>query len=86
MRCCTASIKGNKIMLPLDIIAIEQEARRMRAIEMQRLYGQLATRLHIASRLLANRARTGLVAFGNGLHLFSSRIQHSVSHKVANGH
>lgn len=73
-------------MLPLDIIAIEQEARRMRAIEMQRLYGLLATRLHIAGGLLLDRARAGLVALGSALHLPFSRIQHNAAHKVANGH
>lgn len=73
-------------MLPLDIIAIEQEARRMRAIEMQRLYGLLATRLHIAGGLLLDRSRAGLVALGSALHLLFSRIQHNAAHKVANGH
>ena len=73
-------------MLPLDIIAIEQEARRMRAIEMQRMSGQIATRLRIASGLLLDRARAGLTALGSALHLLFSRIQHNTAHKVANGH
>lgn len=85
MRYCTASFKG-KIMLPLDIIAIEQEARRMRAIEMQRVYAQLATRLCVSGGLLVDRARAGLVALGSASHLLFSKIQHTAAHKVANGH
>ena len=73
-------------MLPLDIIAIEQEARRMRAIEIQRLSGILATRLRISGGLLADHARAALAALGKSLHLLSARIQYSVSHKVAHGH
>ncbi len=73
-------------MLPLDTIAIEQEARRMRAIEMHRMYGQMAARLRISGGVLANRARAGLAALGKSLNLLCSRIQHSVTHKVANGH
>lgn len=73
-------------MLPLDIIAIEQEARRMRAIEMQRMYAQLGKHLRVSGGLLLDRARAALVALGGALHTLSSRIQHSAAHKVANGH
>jgi len=73
-------------MPPLDTIAIEQEARRMRAIEMHRLYGQMAKRLRVSGGVLANRARAGLAALGKSLNLLSSRIQHSAARKVANGH
>ena len=73
-------------MLPIDVIAIEQEARRMRAIEMQRMSGQLGSYLRVSSRQLLDRARAGLVALGGALHLLFSRIQHNTAHKVANGH
>ncbi len=73
-------------MLPLDAIAIEQEARHMRTIEMQRMYGQLGKRLRISGGVLANHARAGLIALGGALHSLSSRIQHSAVRKVANGH
>lgn len=73
-------------MLPIDVIAIEQEARRMRAIEMQRMSGQIATRLRNISGLLLDRARAGLTALGSALHLLFSRIQHDAAHKVANSH
>jgi len=73
-------------MLPLDAIAIEQEARRLRAIEMQRMSAQLGRYLRASGGQLVYRARAGLVALGRALHLESSRIPHSVGHKVANGH
>ena len=73
-------------MLPLDSIAIEQEARRLRAIEMQRMYAQLGRYLRASGGLLVCRARAGLTALGSALHLLFSRIQHDATHKVANGH
>jgi hypothetical protein len=50
------------------------------------MYGQMAARLRISGGVLANRARAGLAALGKSLNLLCSRIQHSVTHKVANGH
>lgn len=59
-------------MKRIDIIAIEQQARRLRAEEMQRLGGVIGERLHLAGRLLAASLGAGLNAIGHGLRqLFS---------------
>lgn len=56
----------------IDIIAIEQQARRLRAEEMQRLGGIVGERLHLTGRLLAASLGAGLTAIGNALRqLFS---------------
>ena len=49
-------------MPPLNIPAIEQEARKLRAEEMQRIQGLVLARLRLAARLLGATALSGLVA------------------------
>ena len=49
-------------MSPLNIAKIEQEARQMRADEMQRITGLISTRLIQYGQLLAATGKTGLVA------------------------
>lgn len=59
-------------MSPIDIPAIEWQARQLRAQEMQRIQGLISARLHLYGQLLVKTASTGLAAIGSGLrHLFS---------------
>ncbi|OHC65302.1 MAG: hypothetical protein A2045_09810 [Rhodocyclales bacterium GWA2_65_20] len=69
-------------MLPLDVIAIEQEARRLRAIEIQRIEGLIWARLQVFAHSLASRIRSATAEIGSVLRpLFSShhgtdRVRH----------
>jgi len=49
-------------MPPLSIAAIEQEARKLRAEEMQRVQGLVSVRLRLYGRLLGATALSGLAA------------------------
>lgn len=51
-------------MSPIDILAIEQEARKRRAEEMQRVSGLLSAQLRVYAKLLAATALQGLIALG----------------------
>lgn len=66
------NIKKELIMSPIDITAIERQARQLRAEEMQRLQGLIAARLRLYGQLLAATALTGLAAVGSGLRLVFS--------------
>ncbi|MCX7148049.1 MAG: hypothetical protein NTY05_01375 [Rhodocyclales bacterium] len=59
-------------MNPIDIVRIEQEARQLRAKELQRIEGLIAARLGLYGRLLAATALSALAAIGESLRpLFS---------------
>ena len=59
-------------MKPIDIVRIEQEARQLRARELQRIEGVIAARLGLYGRLLAATALSALAAVGERLRpLFS---------------
>lgn len=63
-------------MAPLDIIAIERQARQLRAEEIQRINGLVSARLQVYRRLLAAKLVAGLASVGKTLHsLFSSHPQ-----------
>lgn len=51
-------------MLPISIPAIEQEARRLRAEEMQRVSGLVSARLRLYGQLIGASALSGLIAVG----------------------
>ncbi|MCX7164561.1 MAG: hypothetical protein NT083_16245 [Rhodocyclales bacterium] len=51
-------------MLPLDITAIEQQARQLRAEEMQRINGLISARLYLYGRLLLATAAHALLSLG----------------------
>jgi len=56
----------------LNIAAIEQQARRLRAQEMQRIQGLIAERLRVYGRLLGATLLSGLAAVADSLRpLFS---------------
>jgi hypothetical protein len=80
MRCCTAP-KKEFIMSPLNIAKIEQEARQMRADEMQRISGLISARLVQYGQLLAATGKTALGAVASMLRpLFAWNPQAPVSH------
>ena len=59
-------------MAPLDITAIEQQARKMRAEEMRHINGLIAARLQLYGRLLGATALSALAAIADSLRpLFS---------------
>ena len=67
-------------MSPVNIPAIEQQARRLRAEEMQRIQGLVSTRLGLYARLLGATGLSGLVAVGEILRpLFSWNPQERAS-------
>ena len=69
-------------MSPLNIAKIEQEARRMRAEEMQRISGLISARLVQYGQLLAATGKTGLAALASILRpLFAWNPQAPVSHQ-----
>ena len=87
--------RNNKeiIMLPLNdefielnTLAIEQEARRLRAVEMQRMYAIMGKRIRASGHQLAKHVRTGLAAIGSSLRWLAARSRDSMSHRIANGH
>ncbi len=59
-------------MPPLNIPAIEQEARKLRAEEMQRIHGLVSARLRLYGQLLVATALPGLVAVSEALRLLFS--------------
>ncbi len=60
-------------MPPIDIAAIEWQARQLRAQEMQRIRILVSARLHLHAKLLAATTLSALAAIGSGLrHLISS--------------
>lgn len=70
-------------MLPIDIIAIEQKARRMRAEEIQRMEGLVWARLQLLVSLLAGSIGSGVTEIASALralltsHPRAGRIRHS---------
>ena len=59
-------------MSPIDIIAIEHQARQLRAQEMRRIQGLVSARLRVYVRLIGATALSGLRAAGKALRpLFS---------------
>lgn len=54
-------------MFPIDIPAIEQQARQMRAEEMQRIEGLISARLRVYGGLLAGTLMSALAAIGRSL-------------------
>jgi len=73
-------------MSPINIPAIEREARRMRAEEMRRISGLVSARMGQYGGLLLATARSGLAAIGEGLRpLFSWNPRAEVSRTPA-GH
>lgn len=66
------NIEKETIMSPIDIAAIERQARQLRALEMQRIQGLIAARLHLYGQLLAATALSGLATIGSALRLVFS--------------
>ncbi len=67
-------------MTPLNIPAIEREAREMRAEEMRRISGVISARMGQYGGLVLATARSGLAAIGEGLRpLFSWNPRAEVS-------
>ena len=67
-------------MTPINIPAIEQQARKLRAEEMQRVQGLVSARLRSHARLLGATALSGLVAVSEILRpLFSWNPQERAS-------
>lgn len=70
-------------MLPLNTITIEQQARHMRAVEMQRLQGVFFARSAKYGRMLAGGVGSGLAGIAATLrallhpHSGADRIRHS---------
>lgn len=59
-------------MSPIDITAIEQQARRLRAEEMQRVQGLVSARLRVYGQLLTATVLSALAVIGRSLRpLFS---------------
>ena len=59
-------------MYPIDIPAIERQARELRAAEIQRMDGLFAERIQLLTRLAANSVLAGARAISEMLHpLFS---------------
>lgn len=58
------SIRKETIMSPIDLAAIERQARQLRAEEMQRIRGLVSARLNLYGQLLGATARSGLAAVG----------------------
>jgi len=73
-------------MPPLNIPAIEQEARQMRAAEMQRIGGLMSARMGLYARLLGATALLALIAAGEGLRLLFSWNPQASAHRAMAGH
>ena len=59
-------------MLPLNLAAIDKEARQLRAAELQRLQDLFFAKVSTYGHLLAGAALSGLTTIGTSLrHLFS---------------
>lgn len=68
-------------MLPLNIPAIEQQARRMRAEEMRRINGVISSRLRVYGELAGATLMTSLAIIGTSLRrLFSWNPQAPRTH------
>jgi len=70
-------------MLPLDIVAIEQQARRLRAVELQRIQGVVLEHLFQYGQSLIASLRSGAAEIGSALrtlfhthHHRTDRIRH----------
>jgi len=66
MQCCVAA-KKERIMTPIDIPRIEQQARKLRAAEIQRLNALFAERSALVVHLAAGSALAGAHALGEML-------------------
>jgi hypothetical protein len=69
------------IMLPIDIIEIELDARRLRAEEIRRMHGLVGKYLSVYSRLLEVTLLAGLAYIGaSARHMLSRhpKVRHSV--------
>lgn len=74
-------------MLPLDIISIEQRARRLRAAELQNVPGVMSMRMRVYGRLVAATLLTGLLAASDLLRLlFSWNPQPFIDHHPVGRH
>jgi hypothetical protein len=69
------------IMLPIDIMEIEQDARRLRAEEMRRMHGLAGKYLSVYSQLLGATLLAGLAFVGNGARQMLSK--HPKAHRPA---
>ncbi|MBI3094165.1 MAG: hypothetical protein HYY97_04775 [Rhodocyclales bacterium] len=59
-------------MLPLNLAAIDKEARQLRTAELQRLQGLFFAKVSAYGHWMAGAAHSGLTAIGTSLrHLFS---------------
>jgi len=71
-------------MLPLDITAIDQHARHLRAIDMQRNPGRMSAQMRLYAQLLAASLLTGLIVLSEVLrYLFSWNPQAALSRRHA---
>ena len=72
MQCCTAPLKQELIMSPIDISAIERRARQLRAEEIRRVEGLFIERLRVLGRLMASSIFAAVLALATVLRpLFS---------------
>ena len=60
-------------MDPINIADIEQDARHLRAQEMQRMHGLVSAYLSVYSQLLGTTLLSGLVAIGDTVRHWLSR-------------
>jgi hypothetical protein len=73
-------------MPPIDIAAIEQQARRLRAEEMQRVQGLMSERMRVYALLIAHTLLVALGATSNALRaLFSWNPQAPDSRRTIAG-
>lgn len=73
-------------MYPIDIAAIERQARALRAAEIQRINGLFAERTALLVRLAAGSALAGLLALSEILHpLFAWNPQQPSAQRVNRG-
>jgi hypothetical protein len=71
-------------MLPLDITAIDQHARHLRAADMQRNPERMSAQMHLYGQLLAASLLTGLIALSEVVRpLFSWNPQAAFSRRHA---
>jgi hypothetical protein len=71
-------------MLPLDITAIEQHARRLRAEEMHRVQGLMSAQMRLYGQLMGATLLSALINISDGLFvLFSWNPVQAVSRHAA---
>jgi hypothetical protein len=71
-------------MLPLDITAIDQHARRLRAADMQRNPDRMSAQMRLSGQLMAASLLMGLIALSEILRpLFSWNPQATLSRRHA---